>query len=240
MSDLGRITGLLRTLGDETRLRIVHILWRTQPRRWAVGELVEVLERPQPAVSRHLAQLRAEGLVTRLTRGSTRLYGLPATQPADHAAVLGALESMVPGSPEARRDLERARPLDRRSTSATKDATQTLHDERDEGDAAMTAVLHALSHPTRRRLLDDVSRRPGATLGQVAKGHPQSRAAIGKHLATLERAGLVLSRREGRRRRLYPNPLPIQLVYDRWTTRFSAPLARHVAAIKYAVEGNDE
>ena len=100
----------------------------------------------------------------------------------------------------------------------------------------MTAVLHALSHPTRRRLLDDVGRRPGTTLGQVAKGHSQSRAAIGKHLATLERAGLVLSRREGRRRRLYPNPIPIQLVYDRWTTRFSAPLARHVAAIKYAVE----
>lgn len=240
MADLDRLTALLRTLADETRLRIVHLLWRTQPRRWAVGELVEVLDRPQPTVSRHLGQLRAEGLVTCLTRGSTRLYGLPATQPADHVALLGALESLVPTTPEARRDLERALDVAPASTSASNDATRTLHDERDEGDAAMTAVLHALSHPTRRRLLDDVGRRPGTTLGQVAKDHPLSRAAIGKHLATLERAGLVLSRREGRRRRLYPNPLPIQLVYDRWTTRFSAPLARHVAAIKYAVEDRDD
>lgn len=240
MADLDRLTGLLRTLADETRLRIVHLLWRTQPRQWAVGELVEVLDRPQPTVSRHLGQLRAEGLVTCVTRGSARLYGLPATQPPDHAALLGALEPLVPTTPEAHRDLERALEVAPASTSAVNDATQTLHDERDEGDAAMTAVLHALSHPTRRRLLDDVGRRPGTTLGQVAKGHPLSRAAIGKHLATLERAGLVLSRREGRRRRLYPNPLPIQLVYDRWTTRFSAPLARHVAAIKYAVEDRDD
>ena len=109
MADLTRIAALLRALADETRLRIVHVLWRTQPRRWTVGELVVVLDRPQPTVSRHLGHLRSQGLVTCLTRGPARLYGLPATQPTDHAALLAGLERVVPSTPEARRDLERAR-----------------------------------------------------------------------------------------------------------------------------------
>ncbi|MEM6990111.1 MAG: helix-turn-helix domain-containing protein [Myxococcota bacterium] len=153
--------------------------------------------------------------------------------------MLSALESLVPDTPEAVEDLERLRALERPLTDPGSGATKRLHDEQraEPGDAAMTEVLGALRHPTRRKLMDDIGSRPGASLNEIAGPYPTSRAALGKHLAVLERAGLVLSRREGRRRRLYINRVPIQLVYDRWTTRFVAPLAQHVAATKYAVEG---
>ena len=101
----------------------------------------------------------------------------------------------------------------------------------------MDAVFKALSHPTRRRLLDVVGRAPGASLSEVAEPFEESRVAISKHLAVLERAGLVHSRRSGRERRLYADPMPVQLAYDRWTDRFSAAMAARMADIKYAAEG---
>jgi DNA-binding transcriptional ArsR family regulator len=57
-----------------------------------------------------------------------------------------------------------------------------------------------------------------------------------KHLTVLERAGLVLSEKAGRRRRLYFNPVPIQLVYERWADEYSALWASHVTALKHRIE----
>ena len=237
MTTLARVAEALRVLGDETRLRIMHLLWRHQPHAWSVGEIVDALQRPQPTVSRHLAMLKHEGLLRCETRGQVRLYSLPETQPSDHVALLGALEELVPNTPTALSDAARARGRELGLTARASNATTALHDDADaEGDAAMTEVLRALSHPTRRRLLDEVGARPGLTLGELAHGEETSRAAIGKHLAVLERAGLVVSRRDGRKRRLFHNAVPIQLVYDRWTSRFSAPIARHVADLKYRME----
>lgn len=104
----------------------------------------------------------------------------------------------------------------------------------------MSAVLSALSHPARRRVLDIVGAAPGCTIGEVSARFETSRMAVSKHIAVLKRAGLVVARREGRMRCLYRNAMPLQLIYDRWTSRWSAPLARTVADIKYAAEAPDE
>ena len=58
-----------------------------------------------------------------------------------------------------------------------------------------------------------------------------------KHLNLLEDAGLLVSEREGRVRRLYFNVVPIQLMYDRWTDEYSGWWAGRMADIKYRVEG---
>jgi len=226
----------LRVLADETRLRILHLLWYAQPRRWAVGELVEVLALPQPTVSRHLSVLREESLVARHREGTFRYYELADPQRRVHAALLAALEDAVRASPMAREDAARADALDRRDeddlTADRINATEWLPKD----DDAMDHLFKALGHPIRRRILDAVGRAPGCTLSELADGFDQSRVSVTKHVATLERAGLIHSRRQGRERRLYADPMPVQLVYDRWTDRFSAPLAARVADLKYRAE----
>jgi DNA-binding transcriptional ArsR family regulator len=97
-------------------------------------------------------------------------------------------------------------------------------------------VFHALAHADRRRILDILHERPGCAVGALARHFDVSRIAIMKHLAVLERAGLVISEKAGRSRRLYFNPVPIQLVYERWTDEYSALWASHVTALKHRIE----
>ena len=97
-------------------------------------------------------------------------------------------------------------------------------------------VFHALAHGDRRRILDLLHRDPGCNVGALAKHFDVSRIAIMKHLTVLERAGLVLSEKVGRQRRLYFNPVPIQLIYERWTDEYSALWASHVTALKSRIE----
>jgi len=101
----------------------------------------------------------------------------------------------------------------------------------------MDAVFKALAGEPRRRILDILKERPGANVNQVCGHFAMSRIAVMKHLKQLEEAGLVVSERVGRERRLYHNPVPIQMIYDRWTTQYSAFWARRLADIKYRVEG---
>lgn len=232
------IAEALQSLADPIRLRVLHLLFSAQGRPWSVGAIVESLALPQPTVSRHLATLRESGFVDVERRGRERLYRLSDAQHPLHSALLAALEAFVVPSPAAREDVARA-PTPREGLREPPiNAMNEFHDAgSEEGEEAMDAILGALSHATRRRILDRVGRRPGLTLGALAEGFPVSRAAIAQHLAVLERAGLVHSARRGRERRLYADAVPIQLVYDRFTTRFTAPLASHVAAIKYAAEG---
>lgn len=97
-------------------------------------------------------------------------------------------------------------------------------------------VFAALAHPARRRMLDLLVQAPGMSVKAVASQFDFSRIAAMKHLATLEAAELVLSEKEGRTRRLYFNPIPIQRIYDRWTTQYSAFWAGHMADIQGRVE----
>ena len=101
---------------------------------------------------------------------------------------------------------------------------------------SMDSIFAALAHATRRRILDIVRDQSGCTVNDVAEHFDVSRIAVMKHLNVLEGAGLLISQREGRTRRLYFNAVPIQLIYDRWTTEYSALWASGMTRVKYAVE----
>ena len=71
------------------------------------------------------------------------------------------------------------------------------------------AVFSALGDPTRRQVLDEIGRRGGATATELAADLPITRQAVAKHLAALQRAGLVEPRREGRETRYTLTPAPL-------------------------------
>jgi DNA-binding transcriptional ArsR family regulator len=86
-------------------------------------------------------------------------------------------------------------------------------------------LFKALADDTRRRILDELSDRNGQTLFEIcsrlAMKHRlgSSRQAISQHLAVLESAGLVESRRDGRYKFHYVNPEPLEHIADRWLHR---------------------
>jgi DNA-binding transcriptional ArsR family regulator len=100
----------------------------------------------------------------------------------------------------------------------------------------MTAVFHALAHESRRKIMDVLKARPGIGVGQLALEFDVSRIAVMNHLAVLEQAGLIVSEKDGRTRRLYLNAAPIQMINDRWMSDYSAHWARKLTGIKYAAE----
>jgi DNA-binding transcriptional ArsR family regulator len=97
-------------------------------------------------------------------------------------------------------------------------------------------VFSALAHPARRRIIDLLVQVPGCSVKWIASNFEFSRIAAMKHLTVLEEAGLVLSEKHGRTRKLFFNPIPIQQIYDRWTTDFSSFWAGRVADIQSRVE----
>jgi DNA-binding transcriptional ArsR family regulator len=103
--------------------------------------------------------------------------------------------------------------------------------------ASPDCVFAALAHPARRRMLDLLVEHPGASVKALASHFEFSRIAAMKHIATLEAANLVLSSKEGRTKRLYFNPIPIQQIYDRWTTQYSSFWAGRMADVPARVEG---
>lgn len=100
----------------------------------------------------------------------------------------------------------------------------------------MAAVFDALGNDTRRRILDIVKANPCCTVGELAAEFDTTRVAVMHHLRQLEDCGLIVSEKEGRTRLLYHNPVPIQLIYDRWTTEYGGFWASRMADVKYAVE----
>ena len=97
-------------------------------------------------------------------------------------------------------------------------------------------VFAALAHPVRRRIIDLLVEVPGMSVSALATNFDCSRIAVTKHLATLDAAGLVLSERIGRERRLYFNVLPIQTIYDRWTTRYSSFWAERMTDLEARIQ----
>ena len=106
-------------------------------------------------------------------------------------------------------------------------------------DRDMDAVFQALANRNRRRMLDTIMARPGIGVGELAGHFDVSRIAVMKHLGVLEEAGLLVSEKEGRTRRLYFNAVPVQMIYDRWTTEYSAYWSGNVAKLKYLAESGD-
>jgi predicted transcriptional regulator len=97
-------------------------------------------------------------------------------------------------------------------------------------------VFAALAHPLRRRMIDLLIGMPGMSVSALASNFECSRIAVTKHVAALEHASLVLSERRGRERRLFFNVIPIQQIYDRWTTRYSAFWAERMTDLEARID----
>jgi uncharacterized protein YndB with AHSA1/START domain/DNA-binding transcriptional ArsR family regulator len=101
----------------------------------------------------------------------------------------------------------------------------------------LEGAFRALADSHRRTLLDGLRERDGQTLGQLELVLPaMTRFGVMKHLRVLEEAGLVTTRRDGRRKLHYLNPVPIRLIADRWISRYAAPLVDRMADVKHSVE----
>ena len=106
-------------------------------------------------------------------------------------------------------------------------------------EVQLDATFFALSSGARRRVLDLLKAEPGCNVNRVCAAFEGElgRHAVMKHLATLERGGLLVAQREGRERRLWFDATPIQLLHERWTTEYSAFWASRLTRLKYSAEG---
>jgi DNA-binding transcriptional ArsR family regulator len=89
-------------------------------------------------------------------------------------------------------------------------------------------VFKALADPTRRFLLDLLFQRDGRTLTELESGLSMTRFGVMKHLRVLEQAGLVVTRRSGREKLHFLNPVPIRMIHDRWIDKYTE---RQVSAL---------
>jgi DNA-binding transcriptional ArsR family regulator len=101
-------------------------------------------------------------------------------------------------------------------------------------------VFRALAAPSRRKLLDELFNKDGQTLGELGRKLPMSRFGVMKHLGVLEEANLVVTRRRGREKHHFLNPVPIRLIHDRWVSKYAQPLAATLSGIKRELEEEEE
>ena len=101
-------------------------------------------------------------------------------------------------------------------------------------------VFQALAHTTRREILDLVRDKPGQSVGELAKSFDISRIAVMNHLAVLTNAGLIISEKDGRSRRLYLNAMPIREIHDRWIDSYSEQWLDRMSEIKLMAEAMAE
>ena len=101
-------------------------------------------------------------------------------------------------------------------------------------------VFKALADPTRRDLLDELFREDGQTLGMLEERFSMTRFGVMKHLKVLEEAGLVVTRRRGREKLHFLNPVPIRLIHDRWVSKYAEPWVAGLSEIKERLESQME
>ncbi len=100
----------------------------------------------------------------------------------------------------------------------------------------MDEVFRALADPTRRSLLDELFELDGQTLGQLEQRLPMTRFGVMKHLKVLEEARLVTTKRRGREKLHFLNPVPIRLVHDRWVSKYAEPWVATLSGLKQRIE----
>ncbi len=108
------------------------------------------------------------------------------------------------------------------------------------GVASDDQVFKALGDPTRRFLLDGLYRRDGQTLTELEAGLVMTRFGVMKHLRVLEEAGLVATRRSGREKLHFLNPVPIRLIHDRWIDKYTEPWVAVLSDLKQRLESTME
>jgi len=100
----------------------------------------------------------------------------------------------------------------------------------------MDEVFRALADPTRRSLLDELFKEDGQTLGALEGRQAMTRFGVMKHLKLLEEAGLVTTKRRGREKLHFLNPVPIRLVHDRWVSKYAESFAAALSGLKKSIE----
>jgi DNA-binding transcriptional ArsR family regulator len=103
----------------------------------------------------------------------------------------------------------------------------------------MDEVFKALADPTRRSLLDQLFKRDGQSLTDLERRLPMTRFGVMKHLRVLQEANLVVTRKRGRERLHFLNPVPIRQVYERWVSKYAEPWASALTGIKRELEEED-
>jgi DNA-binding transcriptional ArsR family regulator len=98
-------------------------------------------------------------------------------------------------------------------------------------------VFRALADPTRRYLLDLLFARDGQTLTGLESELEMTRFGVMKHLKVLEDAGLVVTRRSGREKLHFLNPVPIRLIHDRWIDKYTERRVAALLDLKTELEG---
>ena len=99
-------------------------------------------------------------------------------------------------------------------------------------------MFKALADPTRRFLLDLLFEREGRTLSELDAEVDMTRIGVMKHLRLLEAAGLVVTRRSGREKLHFLNPVPIRLIHDRWIDKYTERQASALANLKTDLEAS--
>ena len=97
-------------------------------------------------------------------------------------------------------------------------------------------VFKALADPTRRFLLDLLFARDGRTLTELESELEMTRFGVMKHLKVLEEAGLVVTRKQGREKLHYLNPVPIRLIHDRWIDKYTEERVTALLDLKHQLE----
>ena len=97
-------------------------------------------------------------------------------------------------------------------------------------------VFKALADPTRRHLLDQLFERDGRTLGELQAGVDMTRFGVMKHLGVLEDAQLITTRKSGREKLHYLNPVPIRLIHDRWIDKYTERRVSVLTQLKSSLE----
>ena len=100
-------------------------------------------------------------------------------------------------------------------------------------------VFKALADPTRRLLLDQLFERDGRALTELEAVADMTRFGVMKHLKVLEEAGLVVTRRSGREKLHFLNPVPIRLIHDRWIDKYRERQVSALADLKAELEGKE-
>ena len=104
----------------------------------------------------------------------------------------------------------------------------------------MDDVFKALADPTRRSLLDELFAQDGQTLSALEQRLPMTRFGVMKHLKVLEEANLVVTKKRGREKLHFLNPVPIRLVHDRWVSKYAEPWAAGLSELKHDLEKPEE
>jgi DNA-binding transcriptional ArsR family regulator len=97
-------------------------------------------------------------------------------------------------------------------------------------------VFKALADGTRRALLDRLFERDGRTLTELESEIDMTRFGVMKHLRVLEESGLVVTRRSGRHKLHFLNPVPIRLIHDRWIDKYRERQVSALANLKTTLE----